>query len=37
MLKMALLNCTINKNIAVFMEDGAFAFFFSSSPTECDN
>ena len=28
MLKMALFDCVINENVAVLMEDGAFALFF---------
>ena len=28
MLKMALLDCAINENVAVLTEDGAFALFF---------
>ena len=28
MLKMALLDCAINDNVAVLTEDGAFALFF---------
>ena len=29
---MALLDCAINKNVALLTEDGAFALFFSSPP-----
>ena len=32
MLKMALLDCAINDNVAVLTEDGAFALFFRPHP-----
>ena len=37
MLKMALLDCAINRNVAVLMDDGAFALFFRPHPGEYDS
>ena len=37
MLKMALLDCAINENVAVLTEDGAFALFFRPHPGGFDS
>ena len=37
MLKMALLDCAINRNVAVLMDDGAFALFFRPHPGGFDS
>ena len=37
MLKMALLDCAINDNVAVLTEDGAFALFFRPHPGGFDS
>ena len=37
MLKMALLDCAINDNVAVLTEDGAFALFFRPHPRAFDS
>ena len=37
MLKTALFDCAINKNVAVLTEDGAFALFFRPHPGGVDS
>jgi len=37
MLKMALLDCAINRNVAELMDDGAFALFFRPHPGGFDS